>query len=225
MQFLRSIKLILKKTIYQLNVVLVKFTQPSRYSISRGYIHRKDNYHFDDTQNTDMWQKEVYQKAKEIMVENNFTSIIDFGCGSGFKLIKYLSEYETTGIEISPTYEFLTKKYSNKTWINFTDIKTRTFTSDVVICSDVIEHVPNPDDLIHNISQITNSKYIIISTPDRDLVKQPKFGPPLNKTHMREWNFKEFKEYIGKHFEIIDHYISNKKQATQLIIVKKKVIT
>ncbi len=63
-----------------------------------------------------------------------------------------------------------------------------------IVCSDVIEHVANPDELLASLKSIKGTKYYIISTPDRGLIPQKQYGPPLNKTHMREWNFKEFND-------------------------------
>ena len=39
--------------------------------------------------------------------------------------------------------------------------------------------------------------FIIISTPERDRVHGKKhFGPPTNPFHIREWNTREFEEYL-----------------------------
>ena len=91
---------------------------------------------------------------------------------------------------------------------------------DIVNCSDVIEHVLDPDELLNNIKKIKNVKYIFISTPDRNLIYSERFGPPYNTSHIREWTFEELKSYISKHFDVIDHVVTNRKQWTQLIIVK-----
>lgn len=126
------------------------------------------------------------------------------------------------GIEIPPTLDYLHKTYPKLKWINYYDLDKVSLTADVVICSDVIEHVDNPNHLIADLKSIKEAVYFIISTPDRSLVNQTQWGPPLNKTHFREWNFDEFGKYISNHFEILEHYVSNRKQATQVIIAKRK---
>lgn len=50
--------------------ILRKPFYTSEYSITSGYIHRKKNYHFDDTSNKDEYQKEIYDTAKQIAEEN-----------------------------------------------------------------------------------------------------------------------------------------------------------
>lgn len=90
---------------------------------------------------------------------------------------------------------------------------------DLIICSDVIEHIPDPDQLINCLKSL-DSKFIVFSTPNRDLFnsKYSQLGPPPNPSHCREWNFEEFETYIRKNFEVIDHLITNKQQGTQLIL-------
>jgi SAM-dependent methyltransferase len=221
-QFAKRIKARLLDVKYGLNLFFIKLTEAPQYGIVKGYNHRKDDYHFDDTANTDHWQKEVYLKAKEILDREQLNRIIDFGCGSGYKLMTYLGNYNTLGIEISPTYEFLKNKYPEANWLNFNELSRETLTANVVVCSDVIEHVANPDELLANLKTIKDVTYYIISTPDRSLIPQKQHGPPLNKTHMREWNFSEFNVYINQHLEVLEHYISNKNQATQVVIAKLK---
>ena len=211
-----------KRLNYNLKVFYTYLFYKSTYKIKRGYIHKKEYNYFDDTSNTDKWQLEVYTKAKEYAEKNDCKSIIDYGCGSAYKLMKYFETSETIGIDVSPTYEFLKEKYPTRDWLRFGDFEMNALFADIVICSDVIEHVLNPDDLLNNIKKIQNVKYIFISTPDRNLAPTEKSGPPFNPTHIREWSFEELEEYVGMHFDIIEHIISNESQWTQLIIAKNK---
>lgn len=192
-----------------------------KYNIKRGYHHRKQVINFDDTKNTDEWQDEVYLKAKEISNTHGFQSIIDFGCGSGYKLIKYFNDFTTIGFELEPTLTFLQQKYNHKQWKSF-DEDAR-YNCDVLILSDVIEHLENPTETLQKLLNTINFNYIFISTPDRNLLKdRRKFGPPRNVSHFREWTFQEFRDYLEDFFIIEDHMISNEAQATQLIIGKKR---
>jgi 2-polyprenyl-3-methyl-5-hydroxy-6-metoxy-1,4-benzoquinol methylase len=194
------------------------------YAIKNNYISRKSYNHYDDTINEDEWQLEVYQKAKTLMASNNFNDVIDIGCGSGFKLIKYLGKYNTIGTELMVNLNFLKRNYPQRTWIESDFGNGQNISCDIAICSDVIEHLINPNDLMNYLLSI-DFKILLISTPQRELVyeKGSKYlnGPPRNVTHVREWNFIEFENYVKKFFEIVEHYISNKNQWTQLIICKK----
>ena len=67
----------------------------SEYGIKRGYRSRSSETYFDDRENTDHYQKEVYLKAHEIMLREGYTSVIDYGCGSGYKLLVCIMTYHT----------------------------------------------------------------------------------------------------------------------------------
>ena len=204
-----------------------------RYHIKRFYQARTSYHHWDDTELEDEWQLEVYLHALGLMKKNNFNSIVDIGCGSAYKLMTYFNEHETLGIEIKETFDFLKKTYPDKDWLEAGSDATKNLTTDVVICSDVIEHLVDPDELLDFIKSIS-AKYIILSTPDRSLVYQKWkryslaflcqgfWGPPANEAHLREWAFKEFYNYISEQFDVVDHRVTNLAQATQMIICHLK---
>lgn len=192
-----------------------------RYCIKPGYRARNHYRPFDDTSNKDEWQREVYLYAQGMMKKHGLATAIDIGCGSGFKLIKYLEPYDTLGLEVSPTLEYLQKTYPDRRWMQSDFHDTSGLTGDLVICSDVIEHLLDPDELLNFIKTIT-CRYIILSTPSRNTIywwwKKGYNGPPLNGHHIREWSFREFRAYISKHFQVTQHKITNRKQGTQMIV-------
>jgi hypothetical protein len=156
------------------------------------------------------------------MKNNNLNKIVDIGCGSGYKLIKYLGTFETIGVETEPCYSFLKSNYPNNKWIQSGESEknfiyyNELLNPDMVICSDVIEHIINPDILIDYLLSL-KSRYYIISTPCRNILcNHPSFndaykkhwnGPPKNRCHVQEWTMDEFKKYISKKFNILSsHY-------------------
>ncbi len=185
------------------------------YFIKESYISRLENRYFDDTSNTDGWQKEVYEFAKEIAVQNNFLKILDIGTGSGYKLLNNFSNFDTLGIDVTPTVEWLRKNYPDRNWSDsFEPVQGY----DLIIASDVIEHIPDPDSLLDLIEKC-NPKLIVLSTPDRNLLpKEYHNGPPKNKAHVREWTMEEFNKYISSRFKVHKHYISHEKHATQTML-------
>jgi hypothetical protein len=63
------------------------------YFIKNEYVSRLDNKYFNDTRNTDKWQKEVYIYAKKLFNENKF-----FGTGPRtFRLESQKVEYNKDG--------------------------------------------------------------------------------------------------------------------------------
>lgn len=197
--------------------------QPNAFfSIKPGYHQATSAEQLDATSSTDEWQKEVYQLAADIAGENSYSTILDVGCGSGYKLVNQLGKHNTTGIEVNPTFDWLQKKYPNKKWLLFDEVQPADLQADLVICADVIEHVANPDDLLDFISEI-NFQQLIISTPERDIVAgKNDYGPPENTAHYREWNAVEFKNYLRQRFAINDQQILNSKSVTQVVICQKK---
>jgi SAM-dependent methyltransferase len=192
----------------------------SQYKIISGYRHRQHTAYFDDTALKDEWQREVYLEAADLMAQHGLSTVYDVGCGSAYKLINYLGKYDTIGFDVEETVAFLRKTYPERKWM--TELVTEGINkADLVICADVIEHVLDPDSLLHFISEI-GKQYVIFSTPDRNLLcsqnRTPFFGPPENPYHVREWTFDEFSAYISQYFNIVTHCISNLQQGTQMII-------
>jgi SAM-dependent methyltransferase len=182
------------------------------YFIYNNYKINSNPSHHDDRSYSDEAQDEVYEFAKNFLDENNYNTVIDIGCGSGYKLIKYFEKNWTIGIETEPCLSFLKSNYPNREWINsgkpeesFPNFNKK---CDIVICADVIEHILNPDNLIEYINSF-DYNYLIISTPDREILRsrfmnygeKSWHGPPINPAHVREWDFKEFESYLNATFE------------------------
>ncbi len=76
------------------------------------------------------------------------------GCGSGYKLMHMFGNFETTGIELAETCHWLKLNYPGKKWLEFENTDPGQLKTDMIICSDVIEHVPNPDGLMDFLGKI-----------------------------------------------------------------------
>lgn len=202
--------------------------EKENYFIKKDYVCRNEYYHFDDKNYADKCQNEVYQYAKKVLDEKKLNTIADIGCGSGYKLDKYFKDKEFRGYEIEPTLKYLRDTYPKNEWIESNlSLNPKKPDVDLIICSDVVEHLVKPDELLNFINKF-NFKYLVISTPDRsEVVKaqgnlQGLKGPPLNKAHMREWSFEEFKKYISQYFHIEDHIHTKKEFWGQVILATKK---
>lgn len=121
-------------------------------------------------------------------------------------------------MEVEPKLSWLKKMYPKDKWESLEYLKTENFEDALLICSNFIEHVPNPDELMLQLLK-TDVRMLIFSTPDRDLVHQGfPYGYPMNQCHYREWNFDEFKKYISRYFKVVEHSITNHAQGTQVIV-------
>ena len=188
------------------------------YHLPEGYVERLNASPFDDTPNTDLWQNEVYVKAAELATQQNVRSILDIGCGSAYKLLKHLGHLTTCGVDVEPTLSWLKETYPDRLWVPPNGHYLR---YDMVVCSDVIEHVEDPDELLNSIKS-AYPKVIVISTPDRSMLKADQNGPPNNLSHIREWSMPELNAYLSDHFEVLEHYIVNEEQCTQLAVCRMK---
>lgn len=184
-----------------------------QYCIKSDYIHRKEIEGGPLLDNCmsgkDEAQNEVYKIASIIANLHNLNKIMDIGCGSGFKLLKYFKNKDTVGIDIPEVVENLKELYRDRKWLN-SDFRGEWIGKiDLVICSDVIEHLIDPDELLTFVKRV-NPRFFIVSTPNRDTIDPVKYptsqsGPPMNKWHVREWSFQEFNDYISKTFKILSH--------------------
>lgn len=193
------------------------------FGIRGAYHHRAKVMHFDDTAFKDEYQREVYERAAHIAAMERCSTIYDVGCGSGYKLIKYLGDYDTTGFEVPQTLEYLRRQYPDRKWAKASDRVGAP--ADLVICSDVIEHVDNPDDLMRLLISLTR-KWLVISTPDRhrsySRFSTYQLGPPQTEHHAREWSFREFEKYVRGFVDVREHQHSNNIHATQIVVSTKR---
>ena len=89
----------------------------SKYRIKPGYRHRATVEPYSDLGAKDEYQKEVYEKAAQLAKENEFTKIIDIGCGSGYKLIHNMGHLDTMGVDTKETIEQVRKCVLMRSWI------------------------------------------------------------------------------------------------------------
>lgn len=177
------------------------------YFLHDSYIHRTEYYDFDDTPFTDEFQLPVYQYAKRVMELYKFKSVMDIGCGSGFKLVTQMRQYKTLGLDMPKTVGWLMARYPNNQW-EVCDWNNPVQGYELIIAADVIEHLKDPDQLLLYI-QKCKPKRIILSTPERDnLCMDTHDGPPHNIHHVREWNYTQFQSYIRHWFIVREHFVN-----------------
>ena len=213
------------------NIILSDMFGIGDYFTPSGYKTNSVKF-FDDTPNNDGFQREVYQKARQIAFQSGYMKILDIGCGSAFKLKTYFEGFNTIGVDLPETVAWLKDKYPNDKWVSLDLSKNELHWQliqefDLVICSDVIEHIVDPDYLIRLLQKLKYKK-LVISTPDRFLIEQrgaSRLGPPQNPHHVREWNKREFARYLeNSGFTIEEHYISNIEQVTQVAVCSLRPI-
>lgn len=161
---------------------------------------RNDNLHV-----TDGAQRRVYRYAAGLINgDPTIRMVLDWGCGSGQKLVEYFGHLDTLGADVDYRLPALQSRFPDRRWA----VCPVAVDADVVLCIDVIEHVDDPIDLLRQFAHGT-WRHLIIATPERELVARHKYrrqrhrlrqraGPPLNRWHAREWTAAEFAKLITR---------------------------
>lgn len=191
------------------------------YFLPDNYVSRPGAPQFLDAAE-DAWQDEVYREAAMLYREHSLCTVLDYGTGSGFKLVKYFGGYcilDMCGVDRAEQVAVNRQRYP--TWFWTTPERYETLRPiDLVICADVIEHVDYPNILMTKLWSL-QPKWLVISTPDRNLLPEKfRMGPPHNPQHVREWDFVGFERFVGKFFDVVHHFHSNVRQATQCIVAR-----
>jgi SAM-dependent methyltransferase len=204
------------------------------YCIKEGYRCNCDrgrniNRYSCDEESSSKYQVRVYAYAKGLIKGYNLRNVLDVGCGYGLKLkeIIYPLCDEIVGVDAKHSIEFCKRSHSFGQWfeddIENTRLKLdRKF--DLVICSDVVEHLVDPDKLIKYIKEYCHEgTHVVLSTPERDKIRgRRSSGPPENAAHVREWNMLEFREYLtSRGFRIIKHFLVMEEGVAFMEIIKR----
>ena len=160
------------------------------------------------------YQYYIYKFCRKFIKAEKIKSVIDIGCGFAVKLMELIYPIcnEVYGIDQERIIQCCIKYFGLKTFIS-DDIENpklvfdRKF--DLIICSDIIEHLLNPDKLLFYIKRFCHKNtYIVISTPERDVLRGKNCNFSPKRTHIREWNMEEFRNYLeNRKFEVISHKI------------------
>jgi len=196
------------------------------YFIKDSYKVNELNITNDKVSDTNYWNEQrnlaaevyqfpVYQFLSDYIKRKNINRVMDIGCGVGRKLVHVNQEnpkVEIIGIDQEDPIEYCKKSYSFGKWYvdDFENAQSSDeLKSKLIISSDVIEHLINPNLLLDYIkTKLDEDGIVILSTPERDSLRGVNCNYSPNKHHIREWNYKELEKYLkSENFEIIDHFL------------------
>lgn len=186
-----------------------------RYFLPKGYCINPvatthDNERENEYWNANRWrnalyyQYPVYQFCADLIGQRGIKRVIDVGCGVGRKLEvlhRRFPELEIIGIDQKHPIQICQKRYSFGRWIIDDLEKPRSDISGLqaklVICSDVIEHLLDPDMLLEYLRNLCSSDgHIVLSTPDRAYLYGASKMESGQRDHVREWTANEFADYL-----------------------------
>lgn len=201
-------------------------TTPSdNYHLPAGYV-TNPAITYDSTTDVEYWnkdrrmtsrsyQKAVYNWASTLIRAHRFQTVADVGCGFADKLqgvYKANPSVQFYGIDQPNIIAICKKVYDYGHWVPVNleqNPSPPDVAFDLVISSDVIEHLEDPDMLLSYIRKIVKPDgYVLISTPERDIARGPDCMTSPNKHHVREWNAPQLRAYLeSRGFTVVEHRI------------------
>ncbi|MEO6903114.1 MAG: class I SAM-dependent methyltransferase [Bacteroidia bacterium] len=146
------------------------------YDNRLGKEHGHDNSHMEDWFR---WEAIESVIKKQLRSTSTALTILDYGCGTGW-LSNLLSKYaRVTGIDISErAIQSATKKYNHIRFLSF-DASSKELPElqgekfDIIVSSEVIEHVQDQKNYINNIMQLLKPNgFLVLTTPNGEWKKQ-----------------------------------------------------
>jgi len=157
--------------------------------------------------------KHKHTKYHQFFIEHlkSRDRVLDIGCGNGivaYDIVKRIPGIRITGIDLAKeNIEFANKHYqhSNLNFIHGNALKSLPDKSfDVIILSNVLEHIKNRIDFLRKIIKNTQAKRLLIRVPlfERDwrvpLKKELKVDYRLDSTHHHEYTQESFQKELKK---------------------------
>jgi len=174
------------------------------YFLPNDYSSNTANALYLDQPSSLVYQPDVYSLALHISKRSGLKYIIDIGSGSGGKLLPFRGSSSIIAIDSEYGIDHIKEKIPEACAIvhdleaGLPEISPEILDNSIIICSDVVEHIRNPDLLMRRLAAYSKIvPFILISTPDRDRARGLlDCGPPANPTHVREWSASEFVRYM-----------------------------
>lgn len=167
------------------------------------------------THNDVRYQVPVYRLAAKRARTLRPALVMDIGCGSGDKLNEFFgkSPYGVVGVDQESAIQLARARFDRVEWLSgdldseefWTTLST--YEPDLVICSDVIEHLVDPLGLLRRLNNVIGDGLLVLSTPDRSRLDSDPLGPPGNPRHIREWTAEELSRLLeASGFHIVDQH-------------------
>ena len=148
------------------------------------------------------YQYDVYRIAAELMRSPAVSSVLDVGSGPPAKLASLLPAKSLTVhlVDQAETAPLAARMLPTATF-TAADLETvaadlgRRF--DLVIFSDVVEHLRDPDPCLEFIRRHLSAEgRLLVSTPERDILRGRDCRTCPHPDHVREWNGEEFARFL-----------------------------
>lgn len=191
---------------------------PEDFFLPRGYRQQTDAFTRDDARPIEgdeaywnaeriaasrKWQRHVYAWAADLCRRRGLRSVLDVGCGPGTKLGELVAPVcaDVEGID-QPSAVAAARRLGMPGVYREVDLERperveawRTF--DLIIFSDVIEHLLDPGPSLGLIKRFCHAdSLVLISTPDRARLRGRTCMASEKPEHVREWTGPELRRYL-----------------------------
>lgn len=149
---------------------------------------------------------------KQLLNGANVNSVLDVGCGEGF-VINCLNLPAITGVDISKNALKVAKDKNQNCNLctgSVYDLSFKKNSFDLVIATEVLEHLKNPDSALQEIRRVSKN-YCIFSVPNEPYFRTMNFLRGKNLTrfgndieHVQNWSSGEFVRLIETYFDIVE---------------------
>jgi SAM-dependent methyltransferase len=138
--------------------------------------------------------------------------VLDAGCGIGYgtALLKAAGAAEVAGVDIDSESLALAEKQFGGDAITFLqddcqELGKLSGPFDVICSFENIEHLPHPERFLRRAGQLlADGGVLLISTPDRLIMRPFVDGRPRNQYHFHEWYRDEFRQLLTAAFRRVD---------------------
>ncbi len=175
----------------------------------------------------------VMEAIYQLLAETEGTSILDAGCGEGF-LTDYLARRDSslrlTGVDMSSeAIAYAEDMFGERVRFRMGNVYKLPFSDnsfDVVLCSEVLEHLDDPDLATRELTRVAR-RHVIITVPNEpyfrwlnDLARA--LGICMDPGHINFWTKSTFETFIRSHFD--NPVFSRKHMIYQLVLARKRFV-
>jgi hypothetical protein len=163
------------------------------------------------------YQWDVYAAARQLADRHGLVSVADLGCGVATKLDHFFGQQRPVGFDQATTGGHIRKRFPRVRFRAIDLEQPEAAVSlderfDLTICCDVIEHLLDPDPLMELLRTRTE-RFVVLSTPERDITRGPGAMRSEKPEHVREWNREEFGTYVRtRGFSVVEHRLVPKER-------------
>lgn len=187
-----------------------------RYFLPADYRPNELNVTIDEVSGEEYWnaeriassarfQRAAYEMASTLARTSGAKVVVDVGCGVATKLTECFDpgQFDLVGIDQAAAVAACERLgrpgryYADDLEAPSAMVRAEVGPADMVISSDVIEHLLDPDALLDYIFELVSpTGSVVLTTPERTSLRGPDSRRPDNEAHIREWSKTEFVRYV-----------------------------